>query len=379
MVKTKKTLIVVKSIDGGTGTFLLNFLSIQKEVGCNSKTLILEKPTYRFFKTKQNIEFLRDSSYYPLKYSITISNFINFISEVFWVKRHIAEYRPQVVLGVDLRCNLLILICKILFYQKVKIITTNHINLDETIYAKSTNILGAVLRILIGLFYRKADATVAVSKELSESLKENYKLRKNVCTIYNGIDIKKLSCRTIGKSKNRAVFVTVARLGEQKDFKTLILAFKLVHKKLKKPQLWLVGDGPEKEEIKKLIKLLGLENSVFLKGWFQNVQTILKKSDVFVFSSKREGFGYVLIEAMLEGLPIISTNTRYGPSEILDNGRYGILVPVGNVQRLAQSMLRVLDGKIYSCFSKKSIERAKYFSIKRMTVGYKKLFDKIMH
>ena len=100
----------------------------------------------------------------------------------------------------------------------------------------------------------------------------------------------------------------------------------------------------------------------------------LRRSDVFVFSSKREGFGYVLLEAMSQGLPVISSNTPYGPSEILNNGKYGIIVPVGNVALLKKAILKLLiEDKVYKNYSKKSIERSIFFSKDKMINDYKKV------
>ncbi len=129
-----------------------------------------------------------------------------------------------------------------------------------------------------------------------------------------------------------------------------------------------------KKYLKNYVKKLKIEKNVQFFGWVKNIYEYLKKSSVFVFSSKREGFGYVLLEAMSCGLPVISTNTPFGPAEILDNGKYGILVPMKNPQAMADAIYELLtDDKKYNYYKKKSLERVKYFSLDKMLKSYKKL------
>ena len=89
---------------------------------------------------------------------------------------------------------------------------------------------------------------------------------------------------------------------------------------------------------KDLIKKLKLQHCVYVLGWKKNVLTYLKKASLFVFASHYEGFGLVLLEAMGAGLPVISTDTPYGPSEILDNGKFGVLLPMKTPDRMAQAI-----------------------------------------
>jgi glycosyltransferase involved in cell wall biosynthesis len=122
------------------------------------------------------------------------------------------------------------------------------------------------------------------------------------------------------------------------------------------------------------VSRLGLSRKISFLGWVKNISPYLKKSDIFVLSSKREGFGYVLIEAMSQGKPVISTNTPYGPSEILDNGKYGILVPMGDEEAMKRAILKLLtDKKKYHYYAKKAFERSEFFSLDKMLRAYKKL------
>ena len=131
--------------------------------------------------------------------------------------------------------------------------------------------------------------------------------------------------------------------------------------------------------MKKQVEVFQLTKDVKFLGWVKNTNTIYNRSDIFVLSSKFEGFGYVLIEAMSNGLPIISTNSPYGPSEVLAGGKYGILVPIGNEKLMKKSMFDLIRSKsYYEYFSSLSLERSKYFSEYKMLNSYRNIFENVL-
>ena len=134
----------------------------------------------------------------------------------------------------------------------------------------------------------------------------------------------------------------VGRLTQAKDFPTLIRAFALVRKK-RAARLMILGEGEERPKLEALVRELGLEREVTLPGFVDNPYKYMKRAAVFVLSSKWEGFGNVLVEAMALGTPVVSTDCPSGPAEILENGRWGRLVPVGDVYALAEAIIETLD------------------------------------
>ena len=138
------------------------------------------------------------------------------------------------------------------------------------------------------------------------------------------------------------VILGVGRLTQAKDFPTLIRAFALVRKK-HPARLMILGEGEERSKLETLVQELGLEKEVSLPGFVDNPYKYMKRAAVFVLSSKWEGFGNVLVEAMALGTPVVSTNCPSGPAEILENGRWGRLVPVGDVYALAEAIIETLD------------------------------------
>ncbi len=379
-INTLKILIIVKSIDGGTGTFILDFLKIKKLYKDGEiviKTLVLERPTYRKIKEK-GFKYLRREGFYPQHYSLAFRNFLAFYKEILWIRKWITKSNPQIIVGIDMRCNLLAIVSKLLSRRPFKVVATSHIDLGRMLFDKSTPILNFILRFIIHFFYNQADILVGVSKELSSNLKKDFHLKQSITTIYNGLNITRAKPHIVSK-KDRKVIISVGRLSRQKDFETLIKAFSMLLKQMTKIELWILGDGPKRQELKKLVKKYSLEKQIIFFGWINNVKSYISQADIFVLSSKMEGFGYVLIEAMQGGIPVISTNTPYGPKEILGNGKYGILVPIGQPVKMQKAMFEVLSNKNkYNYFSKKSMERSKYFSIDEMIKGYKYVISKLV-
>lgn len=372
-----KLFVIVKSIDGGTGTFLINFLKIKNLFPSNKfalKTIVLEEPTYRNVRD-YNFEYFRGKNFYPQKYSFSPLNFINFFMELFWLKDKFDDFEPTLVMGADLRCNLLAIFLKILSYKKTKIIATNHIDLGKTISDKSTLPVALLLKKTISYLYNKADLFVCCSQELSRSSQSDFNLKKDVITVYNGMKFEKYLPRSANSNnKKKKIIITIARLVEQKDHINLIKAFELLQKKYKNVDLWITSDGPLRKQLESYVNDHKFNNKIKFLGWVKDINSYLRKADIFVFSSKREGFAYVLVEAMAQGLPVVSTDTPYGPREVLENGKYGVLVPVNDPVSLEKEMFKLLtDKNKYNYFAKKSLERTRYFSVEKMIKNYKRI------
>jgi glycosyltransferase involved in cell wall biosynthesis len=135
----------------------------------------------------------------------------------------------------------------------------------------------------------------------------------------------------------------VGRLTRQKDFATLIRAFDIVRKQTP-THLLILGEGDDRAELEALIHSIGLDGEVDLSGYAVNPFAYMKNSAVFVLSSRWEGLPNALIQALVCECSVVSTNCPTVPMEILDGGKYGHLVPVGDVDALAQAILQSLRG-----------------------------------
>lgn len=194
--------------------------------------------------------------------------------------------------------------------------------------------------------YGRVDALVAVSKGVREELiKEFGVCSSRVLLIYNPIIYEeRIGGRAAGCGvvADRMRFVAVGRLSRQKGFDVLIQALSLVDGDW---QLDIYGGGPEYDALDALIGDYGLGSRVFLHGHTDDPYGEFDKADWIIMPSRFEGFGVVLVEAMARGVPAIASDCPHGPGEILDDGRFGVLVPANRGDKLATALRDVLAGK----------------------------------
>ena len=201
------------------------------------------------------------------------------------------------------------------------------------------------------LFYPWADEIVAVSQGVATDLAQITRLPADrIQVIYNPVIVPELF--TLAEEPvdhawfqpgEPPVILGIGRLHPQKDFPTLIHAFAQV-RQVRPARLMILGDGPERQRLTDLIEEMGLAEDITLPGFVQNPYAYIAKASTFVLSSIYEGLPTVLIEAMAVGKPVISTDCKSGPAEILAQGKYGTLTPVGDSQAIAEAILNVLAG-----------------------------------
>ena len=161
--------------------------------------------------------------------------------------------------------------------------------------------------------------------------------------------------------KEAPVILGAGRLVGEKDFDTLIRAFAELRKK-GPAKLVILGEGPLRDELAQTVSRLGIAEDVWMPGFVENPYAYMRTSDLFVLSSLREGLGNVLIEAMACGCPVVATDCPGGPREILQDGVFGILVPVGDAGAMAVAMRRVLDAP---ASRERLVQRAERYSAER--------------
>jgi glycosyltransferase involved in cell wall biosynthesis len=205
--------------------------------------------------------------------------------------------------------------------------------------------------------YQQADVIVAVSRALGDDLAGVTGIsRERIVTIYNpvvGPDLDRLAREPVAHPWFAAgqppVILSAGRLSPQKYFPTLVRAFARLRRD-RPARLVILGaatgsdgkTGQRTSELKALAETLGVADDLDLLGFTHNPYAFMARARLFALSSAYEGFGNVLVEAMACGCPVVSTDCPTGPAEILDQGRHGPLVPVGDDAALAQAMTRVL-------------------------------------
>lgn len=206
-------------------------------------------------------------------------------------------------------------------------------------------------RLNLKLWYPQADWVVAVSSGVLRDLYRSTAVpRERIVLIYNPsytnrlLELREQPVEhpwfALGEPP---VVLGVGRFYPQKDFSTLIKAFALVRAQ-RPARLVILGEGPLRPQLEALAQQLGVADQVSMPGFVENPFAYMRRAAVFVLPSQYEGLPNVLIQAMACGCPVVSTNCPSGPEDILDNGKYGHLVPVGDVEAIANAILRVLDG-----------------------------------
>lgn len=175
------------------------------------------------------------------------------------------------------------------------------------------------------------------------------KLQGKIFEIPNILDNRFLQIRRVPREKI-VRFISVGRLHPQKNQKMLIEAFGRMVQQTgnKTAELIIYGRICEgfswiEKSLKDQIQLLGLQDRILLAGWAADIEKRYAEADVFVFSSNYEGCPNALMEAMAAGLPCISTNCQTGPSMLIENGKNGLLVPVGEVEEMSQAMKYLIE------------------------------------
>ena len=157
---------------------------------------------------------------------------------------------------------------------------------------------------------------------------------------------------------------TCCRIDRQKDIDTLIESYKILKEKYNiKEKLYIAGDGDQRERLENLVKEYKLEKYILFLGLQRNPYIWMKNAELFIHSSFREGLPTVVIEGLIVNGMVISSDCPTGPREILENGKSGILFPVGNKEKLVEEILKVLNNKeILKKYKMESKRRIKDFS-----------------
>lgn len=262
--------------------------------------------------------------------------------------RYLRRERPRAYLSAMNHANVVSIWAKRLAGYRGKVVLVEHNDLVRA--GRNDLVEGKIIPWLVGRAYPQATSVVAVSEGVRRSLIEGAGLDSDLVeVIYNpvltdGIQVaaaKHVEHPFFGES-GQPVLLGVGRLTAQKNFSNLIHAFSEMIR-VRDARLIILGEGEQRPQLESLVTDLGLVGKVSLPGFAENPFAFLARADLFVLSSDFEGLPTVLIEALAVGARVVSTNCPSGPSEILDDGRYGRLVPVGDASALAQGILLALS------------------------------------
>ncbi len=292
---------------------------------------------------------------------------------------------PAVLLSAMAPLNIETLLARRLANVPTRVVISEHSNLSHDIAsARPKDWRRKNLAALLRRTYLWANAIVTVSNGVGDDLAAYAGIpRERITTIYNPVVTSELfeKAREVldhpwFEPGAPPVVLGVGRLARQKDFPTLLQAFARLRTE-RQVRLMILGQAnnhrttaERQAELMALAAKLGIADDVALPGFVHNPYAYMAHAAVFVLSSRFEGLPTVLIEALACGLPVVSTDCPNGPAEILDNGKYGSLVPVGDDVALAKAIGATLDA---SPDRNQLRTRALLFTVNRAVEKYEKI------
>jgi glycosyltransferase involved in cell wall biosynthesis len=270
------------------------------------------------------------------------------VRSMLWpLMRYLRIEKPDIVFSAEDHLNTLLLAAAMLVGSKAKISGSSRVTPFDT-YSNVPITKRWVLKHLTQAMFWRADALTCVSKDMIKQYQKVFASPPHVC-VYNIVD-DALSRERLQEpidhpwlvNKSVPVLVAAGRLAPWKGFADLIESIALLvrHRQV---HLMIFGDGPLRNELQDLIDTRGLSEVVKLVGYVENPLKYFSRADVFVLSSHVEGLPNVLVEAMMCGCTPVSTDCPTGPREVLQGGKYGYLVKVGDPLGMADGIERALD------------------------------------
>lgn len=297
-------------------------------------------------------------------------------AELAWVLR---REHPDSVMSFLVRSNLTLILTRWLGYHAPILISER----CDTAAVYAGNGLGArVMRWLVNRLYPYASCIVAISDGVKSSLTRLHVPGERIRVIYNPQNLAPFEAsatETVPRAGRPFRIVTAGRLAEQKDYPTLLTAFRKVCDAGLDARLVILGEGPDEAKLRALASTLGISSRVEWRGWVRAPYEVMAGCDAFVLTSRYEGFGNVIVEAMACGLPVVCTDCESGPGEILAGGEYGLLVPVGDSNAIATALLRLAsDAELHASLRSRGKRRARDFDVASIAQEYVDVLTRAM-
>ncbi|RZJ67296.1 MAG: N-acetyl-alpha-D-glucosaminyl L-malate synthase BshA [Flavobacterium sp.] len=265
---------------------------------------------------------------------------------------------------------------------------------DEGIYVPIVTTLHGTDITLVGShpFYKpavafsinKSDIVTSVSQSLKDDTYRHFDIRKEIHVIPNFIELDKntsdpsIRCRrSVMAGENERIVTHISNFRKIKRIPDVIKIFERIQRDIPS-RLMMVGDGPEREKAEKLCQKLGISDKVIFFGNSNEIDQILSYTDLFLLPSETESFGLAALEAMVWGIPVISTNSG-GLPEVNFNGISGYLSDVGNVEEMGTNAIRILkDDSVLQQFRNNALGVAKQFDIRKILPLYEALYEEAL-
>ncbi|MDZ7809183.1 MAG: glycosyltransferase [Arhodomonas sp.] len=271
--------------------------------------------------------------------------------------RHLRRSRPAALLTAKDHAAKVAVLARILGRLDVRVIVKVTSTLSETLRRSGKHRFAQWL-------YPRANGIIAISQGVKADMVRRMGMpAERIHVVYNPMvtpDMAERARNPTGhlswNKDDHPVILSAGRLTPGKGFSPLMEAFAELRRQ-RRCRLVILGEGPERSVLEQLAEDLGIAGDVLLPGYQRDPIPWMARAAVFALASRYEGLGNVLVEAMAVGTPVVSTDCPSGPAEILENGRYGPLVPVGDVAALTAALGHTLDDPIAAEVLRRGAER----------------------
>ncbi|MCI4671341.1 MAG: glycosyltransferase [Bacteroidia bacterium] len=382
--------ILINSLaGGGAEKVVLTLLKEFKQAGVPVELVLLEKERFYDLPEGVNVHYLTefDSIKNPFRKFMFV-----FISAM-RLKKYVKEKDVKVVQSHLIRSNYINVLAQ-LFGGKHKTQIVNHMMVS---FDKKRGFLGKANLWLYKQLYAKADMIVSISRVMKNDLDDFFRLKNKErhMVIYNPHDVDFIKERAKEEPEvfefdpSKKYLVSVGRLVERKRVDITIKALAKVRETYPNTELLVLGSGEEMDHYKKVTNDLKLNPYVHFLGFISNPFSYLARADVFVLSSTDEGLPNIIIESMICGTAVVSSDCKSGPRETLNPesdiqkvlkdeievGEFGVLFPVKDEERLADALLYMLENDdARDEFVQKGLQRAEDFRSSKVAQTYIKTF-----
>ncbi len=285
---------------------------------------------------------------------------------------YLKNEKPISLLASQPHLNVLAILARVFARAQTRMVISEHIAFEDAA-RNGAHLLDRWSALMGRIFYKHADEIIAVSQGVKSQLVRATRVApEHVRVIHNPIlnaafNAKKMQAvEHPWLGQNIPLILSAGRLTAQKDHASLLRAFAILLRNTP-ARLIIFGEGEERNALLKLAQDLKIESEISLPGFVQNPFGFMQRAQLFVLSSRWEGFGNVLVEALACGLSVVASDCPSGPSEILEGDKFGWLTPVGDAPALAAAMRAALAHP----FSAETLQRrAQDFSIERIAPLY---------
>jgi glycosyltransferase involved in cell wall biosynthesis len=329
LMKRKVAVVIPSLRGGGAERVMLNIINHLNRDDFEIRLIVIKKEGPYEKKLPVDLDVV-DLNSNRVRYSIHM------------LIQELNTFRPDVILSTLGHLNLVLLGIRRFLKNKPKIIV-REANTPSKSITKLPKFKRKVFSYLYKKLYPTADVIIAQCKDMKKDIITSFGTEDNkIIYIYNPIDVKSIieeSTKFNPYDEGFVNIVSVGRLTYQKGFDVLIKAFKDVISTIPNSKLTILGNGELREELDRLVEKLKLENHVQIIGFKDNPYPYYKYADLYVLSSRWEGFPNTLLEALACGTNVVATDCKSGPREIIGDNEYGTLVEVEAIRALYEAVI----------------------------------------